>query len=101
MMLRKVTINEVDEGNLIYFTYVICFSIVCVVLLPLKLGQVKIPGGKSDFNVTFPLGNQRKSLSSTTSQYHDQTQEHEFVCFYAMSAHKNHFKKQKYGTESV
>ena len=57
--------------------------------------------GKSDFNVTFPLGNQRKSLSSTTSQYHDQTQEHEFVCFYAMSAHKNHFKKQKYGTESV
>ena len=33
--------------------------------------------------------------------WHDQTQEHEFGCFYTMSAHKNHFKKQKYGTESV
>ena len=33
--------------------------------------------------------------------WHDQTQEHEFGCFYTMSIHKNHFKKQKYGTESV
>ena len=24
--------------------------------------------------------------------WHDQTQEHEFGCFYTMSAHKNHFK---------
>ena len=26
---------------------------------------------------------------------------HEFGCFYTMSVHKNDFKKQKYGTESV
>ena len=35
------------------------------------------------------------------SLLHDQTQEHEFGCFYTMSIYKNHFKKQKYGTESV
>ena len=28
-------------------------------------------------------------------------EEHEFGCFYTMSIHKNHVKKQKYGTESV
>ena len=33
--------------------------------------------------------------------WHDQTQEHKFWCFYTMSIHKNHFKKQKYGAESV
>ena len=32
---------------------------------------------------------------------HDQAQEHEFECFCTMSIHKNHFKKQKYGTEPV
>ena len=32
---------------------------------------------------------------------HDQTQEHEFGCFYRMSVHKNYFKKEKYGTKSV
>ena len=32
-------------------------------------------------------------------QLHDQAQEHELGCFYRMSIHKNHFKKQKYGTE--
>ena len=32
---------------------------------------------------------------------HDQTQEHKVECFYTMSIHKNYFKKQKYGTESV
>ena len=30
--------------------------------------------------------------------WHDKTQEHEFGCFYTMSIHKNHFKKQNYGT---
>ena len=59
------------KRNLIYFTYVKqYFSIVCVVLLRYqsicKLGQVKIPRGKSDFNVTCPSGNRRKSLSSST-----------------------------------
>ena len=33
--------------------------------------------------------------------WHDQTQEHEFECFYTVSIHKNHFKKQHYGTEPV
>ena len=33
--------------------------------------------------------------------WHDQTQEHEFGYCYTMSAHKNHFEKRKYGTESV
>ena len=65
------------KRNLISFTYVQYvqyvqyfvqyFSIVCVVLLRYqsitKLGQVKIPRGKSDFNVTCPSGNRRKSLS--------------------------------------
>ena len=32
---------------------------------------------------------------------HDQTQKHKFVYFYTMSIHKNFFKKEKYGTESV
>ena len=32
--------------------------------------------------------------------WHDLTQEHEFGCFYSMSAHKNYFKKEKYGTGS-
>ena len=59
------------KRNLTYFTYVKqYFSIVCVVLLRYqsicKLGQVKIPRGKSDFNVTCPSGNRRKSLSSST-----------------------------------
>ena len=31
--------------------------------------------------------------------WHDQTQEHEFRCFYAMSIHKNHSKTQRYETE--
>ena len=31
----------------------------------------------------------------------DQTKEHKFECFYAMSIHENHFEKQKYGTEPV
>ena len=33
--------------------------------------------------------------------WHAQIQEHEFGCFYTMSIHKNHSRKQKYGTESV
>ena len=33
--------------------------------------------------------------------WHDQTQKHIFGCFYTMSAQKNHFKKEKYGAESV
>ena len=32
---------------------------------------------------------------------HEQNKEHEFECFYTMSIHKNRFKKEKYGTESV
>ena len=28
-------------------------------------------------------------------------QKHESGCFYTMSVHKNYFKKEKYGTESV
>ena len=35
------------------------------------------------------------------SLFHYQTQEHEFGCLYAMSIHKNHFKKRKYGTDPV
>ena len=35
-------------------------------------------------------------------EFHNyQTEEHEFGCFYLISIHNNHFKKQKYGTESV
>ena len=30
--------------------------------------------------------------------WYDQTQKHEFGCFYTMSVHNNHFNKQKYGT---
>ena len=29
--------------------------------------------------------------------WHDQTQKQEFGCFYTISVHKNHFKKEKYG----
>ena len=32
------------------------------------------------------------------SLLHVQAQKHKFRCFYTMSLHKNHFKKQKYGT---
>ena len=47
----------------------------------------------------------RNILNSTISVnillWHDQTYKHESECFYAMSIHKNDFKKQKCGTESV
>ena len=33
--------------------------------------------------------------------WHDQTQKHKLGCFYGMSVHKNYFKKEKYGAESV
>ena len=33
--------------------------------------------------------------------WYDQAQEHEFGCFYTMPEHKNHYKKRKYGTESI
>ena len=33
--------------------------------------------------------------------WHDQAQKNELKCFVTISVHKNHFKKQKYGTESI
>ena len=33
--------------------------------------------------------------------WHDQTQKHEFGYFYTISEHRNYFKREKYGTESV
>ena len=49
--------------------------------------------------------NFKKPLNFTvqwnTLLWYDQTQEHEFGCFYTMSKHKNSFKKEKNGTESV
>ena len=33
--------------------------------------------------------------------WHEKSQAHEYGCFYTMSIRKNHFKKQKYGPESV
>ena len=32
---------------------------------------------------------------------HEQSQEHEFGCFYTMSVYKNYSTNEKYGTESV
>ena len=42
-----------------------------------------------------------QSLFKKYLWWHDQAQKHKFGCFYTIAAHKNHFKKQKYGTESV
>ena len=33
--------------------------------------------------------------------WHDQTQKHEFGCFYTTSVHKNYFKEEKFGTGPV
>ena len=33
--------------------------------------------------------------------WHDQSQEHKFEAFYTNLMQRNHFKKQKYGTDSA
>ena len=40
-------------------------------------------------------------LLRSTPEIKGLAQEHEFGCFYTMPIHKNYFKKQKYGIESV
>ena len=53
--------------------------------------------GTTQFQETFWI----PQLEWNILLWYDQTREREFGCFYIMLIHKNHFKKQKYGTESV
>ena len=53
--------------------------------------------GQRNFKKPFELPN----FSKTFYCGNDQTQEHKFECVYTMLIHKSHFKKQKYGPESV
>ena len=50
-----------------------------------------------NFNEIFYCGMTR--LRNTI--FNSWTQEHELGCFYTMSTHKDHLKKQKYGTKSI
>ena len=72
MMSRKVCVNEVDKTypDLFYVRKIIFLYRLCsVAWLPKHLqtrASQNFLGGKSDFDVTCPSGNWRKSLSSST-----------------------------------
>ena len=55
--------------------------------------------GQLNFKKPFEFQNPKFQWNILLPRY--ETQQHKFGFFYIMSVHKNHFKKQKYGTESV